>query len=111
MAIKPIVLMILDGWGLRDDCDDNAISLANPENFNRLADQYPFTSLKCSGLDVGLPGVDGKFGGRAFKYRCRTHSISGDYPYNECGRGWQLFVNPEFNAAIDYALENQGLCT
>ncbi len=49
MAIKPIVLMILDGWGLRDDCDDNAISLANPENFNRLADQYPFTSLKCSG--------------------------------------------------------------
>lgn len=55
MNKKPLLMMILDGWGNRDDCDDNAISRAHPINFMTLRDQYPHTELKCSGLDVGLP--------------------------------------------------------
>ena len=52
---KPLVLMILDGWGNRSACADNAITLADPQNFMRLWDNYPHTLLKCSGRDVGLP--------------------------------------------------------
>lgn len=109
MAIKPLVLMILDGWGLRCDCEDNAISLANPKNFYRLADKYPFTSLKCSGLDVGLPrGLMGNSevghlnigaGRIVFQEITRITSAIEDGSF---------FANPEFNAAIDYVLKNQG---
>ncbi len=55
MSKKPLVLMILDGWGIREYSDDNAIALANPNNFNSLWDKYPHTKLRCSGVDVGLP--------------------------------------------------------
>lgn len=55
MHKKPVVLMILDGWGKRDAAEDNAIYLANPENFMRLEKEYPHTYLDCSGKAVGLP--------------------------------------------------------
>ncbi|NLB52022.1 MAG: 2,3-bisphosphoglycerate-independent phosphoglycerate mutase [Syntrophomonadaceae bacterium] len=55
MPKKPVVLMILDGWGCRDACSDNAITRANPVHFKKLEANYPHTMLKCSGLDVGLP--------------------------------------------------------
>ncbi len=55
MDKKPLLLMILDGWGNRDDCTDNAISRAHPANFLALSKKYPHTELKCSGLEVGLP--------------------------------------------------------
>lgn len=55
MSKAPILLMILDGWGTRAACSDNAISLANPSNFYQLKAKYPHTLLECSGNAVGLP--------------------------------------------------------
>ena len=55
MPEKPMVLMILDGWGQRCASEDNAISCANPANFQALQNQYPHTLLECSGYAVGLP--------------------------------------------------------
>lgn len=55
MDKKPVVLMILDGWGKREPADDNAIFLAKPENFMRLEKEYPHALLNCSGNAVGLP--------------------------------------------------------
>lgn len=55
MPKKPVLLMILDGWGCRDACSDNAITTADPVHFKKLESIYPHTMLKCSGLDVGLP--------------------------------------------------------
>lgn len=55
MSNKPMLLMILDGWGTGEDCAGNAITKATPVNFYRLRDQYPATELKCSGKAVGLP--------------------------------------------------------
>lgn len=52
---KPIVLMILDGWGYSDVKQDNAICSANTPNLDKYIQDYPSTFLKCSGLDVGLP--------------------------------------------------------
>ncbi len=51
---RPVMLVILDGWGWRDDAADNAIRQARTPSFDRLL-QAPFAFLKTFGLDVGLP--------------------------------------------------------
>ncbi|MGB8815945.1 MAG: 2,3-bisphosphoglycerate-independent phosphoglycerate mutase [Minisyncoccia bacterium] len=52
---KQVVLIILDGWGYREDRKDNAIAEASTPNFTRLWNEYPHTLLKASGEAVGLP--------------------------------------------------------
>ena len=51
----PVALIILDGFGLRNETVGNAVALAHKPNFDRYYNQYPHTQLKASGLDVGLP--------------------------------------------------------
>jgi len=55
MHKKPLLLMILDGWGLAPDGPGNAIHLGNTPNFDQLWASCPHSSLGASGLDVGLP--------------------------------------------------------
>lgn len=57
---KPVVLCILDGFGYRDQTEDNAIKLANTPTYDRLWNSVPRAWLKTSGLAVGLP--DGQMG-------------------------------------------------
>jgi 2,3-bisphosphoglycerate-independent phosphoglycerate mutase len=57
---RPVMLMILDGWGWRDDIEDNAIRQARTPNFDRLWAHGPHAFLRTSGEDVGLP--DGQMG-------------------------------------------------
>jgi 2,3-bisphosphoglycerate-independent phosphoglycerate mutase len=45
----------MDGWGVRDSADANAIKLSKSQIVNTLAKQYPSTTLGCSGEAVGLP--------------------------------------------------------
>lgn len=52
---RPAVLCILDGWGCRPDADDNAITRAGAENYERMLAEYPHTTLATSGRAVGLP--------------------------------------------------------
>lgn len=52
---KPLLLMILDGWGHRDVAEGNAIAQADLPNFRRLENTYPHTTLQASGEAVGLP--------------------------------------------------------
>ncbi len=52
---KPVMLMILDGWGVRPAGPGNAVSLARTPNLDRLLTDYPHTLLKTSGKAVGLP--------------------------------------------------------
>ena len=54
-AGKPLVLMILDGWGMKQGGDNDALSLAQLPNFDHLWNTYPHTQLDASGMDVGLP--------------------------------------------------------
>lgn len=57
---KPLVLCILDGWGMAGETPGNAILAANPQNFNGLWSSYPHTYLTTTGQAVGLPqGVVG----------------------------------------------------
>ena len=56
MKKNPLLLMILDGWGLNESKNEkNAVLEAHPEYFNSLLDNYPHSSLEASGEKVGLP--------------------------------------------------------
>ncbi|NRB39337.1 MAG: 2,3-bisphosphoglycerate-independent phosphoglycerate mutase [Pseudomonadales bacterium] len=51
----PTVLIILDGWGHREDPKDNAIANAHTPHWQALQAQHPHTLIATSGMDVGLP--------------------------------------------------------
>ncbi len=55
MEKKQVLLIILDGWGYREEKKDNAIIRANKPVYDSLWDNYPHTLLEASGLAVGLP--------------------------------------------------------
>ena len=57
---KPLVLIILDGWGYRAETKANAIALARKPTYDRLLREYPNTLIQTSGHYVGLP--DGQMG-------------------------------------------------
>ena len=53
--MKPVILTILDGWGLREERADNAPALAHTPTLDRLMADCPHASLITHGPDVGLP--------------------------------------------------------
>ncbi len=57
---KPMVLCIMDGFGIRDKVEGNAVKTAKTPNLSKLFAENPFTTIGASGLDVGLP--DGQMG-------------------------------------------------
>jgi 2,3-bisphosphoglycerate-independent phosphoglycerate mutase len=52
---RPVVLCVLDGWGHRVECEENAICQARTPTWDRLMRQYPHALLEASELFVGLP--------------------------------------------------------
>ncbi len=52
---RPVMLVILDGWGWREESADNAVRLAKTPVFDRLWASAPHAFLRTSGRDVGLP--------------------------------------------------------
>jgi 2,3-bisphosphoglycerate-independent phosphoglycerate mutase len=54
-SVSPVVLVILDGWGHREDATGNAIAAANTPIMDSLQAAYPNTLIRTSGKDVGLP--------------------------------------------------------
>ncbi|MBE6467227.1 MAG: 2,3-bisphosphoglycerate-independent phosphoglycerate mutase [Alphaproteobacteria bacterium] len=61
MTQKPVMLLILDGWGYREEkTPDNAIENGNTPNWHRLLNECPHSLIETSGLAVGLP--DGQMG-------------------------------------------------
>ena len=60
MTKKPVMLMILDGMGITEAGDGNAVAAAKKPNLDRLMAKYPVSKLNASGMQVGLP--DGQMG-------------------------------------------------
>lgn len=60
MPKRPYVLVILDGWGMRQETAWNAVAAAKTPNFDRYWKEYPHTLVRTDGRSVGLP--DGQFG-------------------------------------------------
>ena len=55
MNNKLVALIVLDGWGLGDKYEGNAISAASTPNYKDIEENFPYTTLEASGLAVGLP--------------------------------------------------------
>jgi len=52
---QPVILVVLDGFGINPKKEGNAIANASMPNMDSLLRNYPNSSLSMSGLDVGLP--------------------------------------------------------
>ena len=52
---RPVALMILDGFGLNESTEGNAVRLARTPYIDSLKQRYPATTIRTSGMDVGLP--------------------------------------------------------
>lgn len=58
--MNKVLLLVLDGWGVRKSSYGNAVKAADPKFFNSLAKKYPYAELDASGKSVGLPdGFEG----------------------------------------------------
>lgn len=107
MAKKPVMLMILDGFGLSDNLDGNAIRNSYKPNFDKLVNEYPHTTLKASGMSVGLP--EGQMGNSEVGH---LNIGAGRIVYQELTRISKeinedsFFKNDAFNKAIDNAKVN-----
>lgn len=105
---KPIMLMILDGWGIGKEYEGNAVHLANTPNLDRLFKEYPSTTLEASGLAVGLP--EGQMGNSEVGH---LNIGSGRIIYQELTKitksikEGDFFNKKEFIEAIDNA-KNRG---
>lgn len=109
MRPKPVMLMILDGWGINPSQDGNAVALARTPNLDRLFATYPHTRLQVSGRAVGLP--DGIMGNSEVGH---LNIGAGRVVYQDLLRidvaieDGSFFQNPILNQAVEGAKAGQG---
>lgn len=107
MEKAPVAIIILDGYGKRDEVTGNAVAQANTPNFDRYWNNYPHNTLKASGLDVGLP--DGQMGNSEVGH---TNIGAGRIVYQSLTRIDKAIEDKEFqtnvalNSGIQHALDN-----
>jgi len=103
MSKKPVMLMILDGFGIAPKSEGNAVSLAKKTNFDRLVEKYPHSELQASGLFVGLP--DGQMGNSEVGH---LNIGAGRIVYQELTRITKSIADGDFftNEALVSAMDN-----
>lgn len=107
MPNKPLMLMILDGWGLNPEATGNAILKANTPNFDRLMRHYPNTTLDAAGLAVGLP--EGQMGNSEVGHLNigAGRIVFQDYTrISEDIKNGNFYKNPVLISAMENALKN-----
>lgn len=103
---NPLVLLILDGFGHREEQEHNAIAVANTPCWDSLQQNNPKTLLDCSGSLVGLP--DGQMGNSEVGH---LHIGCGRFVFQDLPKisnaieDGSFFDNKVLNAAVDKALE------
>ena len=106
-AVKPAVLLILDGFGYSETSQSNAIEKANAPTWKRLWQEYPHALIKTSGMDVGLP--DGQMGNSEVGHmnlgggRIVYQNLTKVTKAIEDG---DFFENPTLTEGVDKAVEN-----
>lgn len=107
MSKKPVVLMVLDGYGLSDKTEGNAVALAKTPVMDKLMATAPFVQGAASGLPVGLP--DGQMGNSEVGH---MNIGAGRIIYQELTRitkaiaDGDFFENEEMLAAIENCKKN-----
>ena len=106
---KPVLLLILDGWGHRDETAHNPIAAANAPNWRRLLAEYPHTLVETHGRHVGLP--DDQMGNSEVGH---MNIGSGRVVYQDLTRidaaiaDRTFFANPALLSACDAAKRSGG---
>ncbi|HEX7019614.1 MAG TPA: 2,3-bisphosphoglycerate-independent phosphoglycerate mutase [Gemmatimonadaceae bacterium] len=109
MTKRPVVLVVLDGWGYRPEREGNAIALANTPTWDALVSSHPGTLLQASGLAVGLP--EGQMGNSEVGHlnlgagRVVMQDL---VRIGESIRDRSFFQNPTFRRACDTAKKSGG---
>lgn len=104
---RPVVLVILDGWGVAPPSDGNAITRASTPNFNHYIKQYPTGALHAAGVEVGL-----LFGGVGNSEVGHLNIGAGRVYYQSCPRLNQeiasgaFFTNTAFLEAVAHVKAN-----
>jgi len=104
MSYRPVMLMILDGWGVSERQEGNAIALANKPFYDDLMTCYPHSVLETSGEAVGLP--EGQMGNSEVGH---MNIGAGRTVYQELTRiskaikSGEFQKNPVLTAALDHA--------
>lgn len=107
MSKKPVVLMILDGYGLNEKTEGNAVALAKTPVMDALMAEYPFVKGNASGMAVGLP--DGQMGNSEVGH---LNMGAGRIVYQELTRitkeiqDGTFFENPALLAAVENCKKN-----
>ena len=107
MEKKLTMLMILDGFGINENEKANAVKMAKMPNWEKIIKQNPNTTIKTSGLDVGLP--EGQMGNSEVGH---TNIGAGRLIYQDFTRitksieEGDFFTVPEFTAAIENCKKN-----
>ena len=108
----PLVLLILDGWGLNQEKEGNAVYCAATPNMDKYWREYPATILGAAGESVGLPA--GQMGNSEVGH---LNLGAGRIVYQDYTRiskaiaDGDFFENPIFRDAMAAAREKQGPCT
>ncbi|WP_237061970.1 2,3-bisphosphoglycerate-independent phosphoglycerate mutase [Microbulbifer zhoushanensis] len=106
---RPLVLLILDGFGHSDTTEHNAISAANSPVWDRIWAEQPKTLIQTSGMAVGLP--EGQMGNSEVGHMTLG---AGRVVYqnftriNKAIEDGDFFRNPAYTAAVDKAIANDG---
>lgn len=107
MSKSPVAIIILDGYGKRDETVGNAVAQANTPNFDRYWEIFPHSTLKAAGLDVGLP--EGQMGNSEVGH---TNIGAGRIVYQSLTRIDKAITDGEFQTndvlieAMDHAIKN-----
>ncbi|GIU50437.1 2,3-bisphosphoglycerate-independent phosphoglycerate mutase [Shewanella sairae] len=106
---RPLALLILDGWGYRENTQQNAVFHANTPVLDQLNAKYPNSLISGSGIDVGLP--DGQMGNSEVGH---INIGSGRIVYQELTRigksidDGEFDNNPALTTAVDAAIKANG---
>ena len=107
MAKSPIALIILDGYGINDTVEGNAIKAAKQPHLDEYFADYPNTVLYASGMSVGLP--DGQMGNSEVGH---TNIGAGRVVYQELTRitkaikDGEIYQNEVLLGAVDNCKKN-----
>lgn len=103
MSKKPYALIIMDGYGVNDRNEGNAIYAAKTPNMDKYLKEYPNSIVHASGMDVGLP--DGQMGNSEVGH---TNIGAGRIVYQELTRITKSITDGDFfeNEALCKAVEN-----
>src|SRR3989339_88103 len=108
MSYKPVVLVIMDGWGVAPNVDGNAITKANTPNLTKFLKNYPTMTIHASGNEVGL--LFGEMGNSEVGH---LNIGAGRVYYQNCPRinnaisEGSFFQNPAFLSAMEKVKKNK----